>query len=38
MLSWEQISVAGFFVLLITLWLTRDLYYVKGWGALFDSE
>lgn len=29
--------MAGLFLLLATLWLTRDLYFAPGWGILFQK-
>ena len=37
-LSWEELSLGLFFILLVCLWLTRDLYFMKGWGGLFEEK
>ncbi|CAF1089594.1 unnamed protein product, partial [Brachionus calyciflorus] len=37
-LNWEQKSVGIFFLMLIFLWLTRDVYWIKGWGYLFEKN
>lgn len=36
-LSWEQGSVGGLFILLVVLWITRDLFFAPGWGDLFTK-
>ncbi|RNA04445.1 solute carrier family 13 member 2 [Brachionus plicatilis] len=36
-LNWEQKSVGTFFIVLILLWLTRDIYWIKGWSYFFPK-
>lgn len=35
---WEQYSVGGWFIVAVALWLTRDLHFVDGWQALFETK
>ena len=35
---WEQICVGVIFCILVTLWVTRDLHGVMGWGTLFKAK
>jgi len=35
---WEQGSVGGLFILLVVLWISRDLFFVPGWGSLFADK
>ncbi|CAF0823698.1 unnamed protein product [Brachionus calyciflorus] len=36
--TWEQKSIGFWFILVVTLWITRDLYFVPGWGVLFKKD
>lgn len=36
-LNWEQKSVGAFFIILILLWLSRDIYWIKGWSSFFPK-
>ena len=36
--TWEQISVGALFLVLVLLWLTRDLVFTSGWESLFGGK
>jgi len=38
MLSWAEVAVAGHFLLLGAMWLTRDPRFVKGWASFYGSK
>jgi sodium-dependent dicarboxylate transporter 2/3/5 len=35
--TWEQKSIGSLFLVAVVLWLTRDLNFAPGWGALFKD-
>ena len=35
--SWEQGSVGVLFLCLVSLWISRDLFFAPGWGDLFEK-
>jgi di/tricarboxylate transporter len=37
-IKWNQICVGIIFLILVILWLTRDLHFMPGWGALFKEK
>jgi sodium-dependent dicarboxylate transporter 2/3/5 len=37
-MGWEESSLGLFFMLLVCLWLTRDIYAINGWGCLFEKK
>jgi solute carrier family 13 (sodium-dependent dicarboxylate transporter), member 2/3/5 len=37
-IKWEEKSVSLIFLILVGLWLTRDLHVVPGWGSFFRAK
>jgi di/tricarboxylate transporter len=36
--TWAQYCTGIIFVILVFLWITKDLHFTSGWGSLFLEE
>lgn len=37
-INWEQASIFSLFLILVVLWITRDIPGVSGWGSFFVKK